>query len=339
MKIYRKFIVEAGLVQGKRKQAKQPKILVKRGPGNVMNRIVNSPQSPTPTPQQPTSSVSPPQKPKGTPLSQRVSSALSSKPVRYGTRALNVVGTLASGVSEYQRRRAEGESDAEAKRNAAIVTGLETAGGYGGASLAGGLTSASGPGAVVAGVGGYAAGSSAAGSIARSLLPTPKERKERINQPVVRARQQLAKTKTPGTVAGSGVVGAGGQSIVSRTPKGATFISTGTGKQRRTAQLPSQMLLPSGRVGDLAFKNNKPTYLARPSLEQQRQDPVSRFQRWANPAFRQAERDVEARQRRQAAASTRQYYGQLGITPQKQQQLNPAAKPVKPKTAFSGKLK
>lgn len=159
--------------------------------------------------------------------------------------------------------------------------------------------------------------------------------------PISVARQQERQKKVPGTIAGSGVVGAGGKTTYSKTPKGAAFVSTGTGQQRRTAQLPSQMLLPSGKVGDLAFKGQKPTYLTRPSLEQQRQDPISRFMRAVNPAFKKAEQDVQATQQRQAAASTRKYYGKLGITPEKQQQLNPAIKPVTPKppVKVSGKLK
>lgn len=157
---------------------------------------------------------------------------------------------------------------------------------------------------------------------------------------VTQTRQQQAQTKTPGTIAGSGIRGAGGQSFVSRTPKGSAFISTGSGQQRRTAQLPSQMILPSGRVGDLAFKNNKPTYLARPSVEQTKQNLVQRFARATNLfGYKDREKAQQAQDISRATSATRRYYTQLGITPQKQQQLNPAVKPVKPKTAFSGKLK
>lgn len=161
--------------------------------------------------------------------------------------------------------------------------------------------------------------------------------KQLASQRTTQTRQQQAQARTPGTVTGSGIRGAGGQTIYSRTPKGATFVSTGAGKQRRTAQLPSTMLLPGGRVGDLAFRGGKPTYLARPSVEATKQNPLQRFARSANLfGYRDRERAQQAQDVSRAAASTRRYYGQLGITAQKQKQLNPSLNVApKPKSGIT----
>ena len=158
---------------------------------------------------------------------------------------------------------------------------------------------------------------------------------------VVQARQQSSKSGAYGATKGAGVVGAGGQSFVSRTPKGAAFVSTGVGKQRTTAQLPSQMLLPTGKVGDLAFKGGKPTYLARPSIEQTKQNPLQRFARATNLfGYAEKEKAQQAQDINRAAASTKQYYSKLGISQQKQQQLNPALKPTisKPQVKVTSKV-
>lgn len=150
-------------------------------------------------------------------------------------------------------------------------------------------------------------------------------------------RRQQAQARTPGTVTGSGIRGAGGQTTYSRTPKGAAFVSTGTGTQRRTAQLPSTMLLPGGRVGDLAFRGGKPTYLARPSVEATKQNPLQRFARSANLfGYRDRERAQQSQDVSRAATSTRRYYGQLGISAQKQKQLNPSLNVApKPKSGIT----
>jgi hypothetical protein len=248
--------------------------------------------------------------------------------------------TALGAYGEYKRRRAEGEDKGTALRNTAIITGAQTVGNVVGGGLAGALGLPSGPGATATAAVGSIAGGTATGEVARSFLPTPKQKKDIQNAPIRAARQQQAARRTPGTVAGSGIVGAGGKTTYSRTPQGSAFVSTGTGKQRRTAQLPSQMALPGNRIGDLAFRGGKPTYLTRPSLEQQRQDPVSRFMRTVNPAFKRAEQEAQQRNLNRAKANTRQYYGKLGISQQKQQQLNPSLGPApKTKTRFSGKLK
>jgi hypothetical protein len=155
------------------------------------------------------------------------------------------------------------------------------------------------------------------------------------------ARQQQAQQRSPGTITGSGVVGAGGKTTYSRTPQGAAFVSTGTGQQRRTAQLPSQMILPGNKIGDLAFKGGKPTYLARPSVEATKQNPLQRFARATNLlGYADKEKQQQQQNINRAKASTREYYGKLGISQQKQQQLNPSLGPApKTKTGFSGKLK
>ena len=155
--------------------------------------------------------------------------------------------------------------------------------------------------------------------------------------PAAATRQQLAKQKQYGATSGAGIRGIGGRTVISKpNEKGAAFISTGVGRQRRTAQLPSTMSLPGGRVGDLAFRGGKATYLARPSIEQQRQDPLSRFARATNLlGFADRERSRQVADVKRAEANTRAYYNRLGVPLSRQNQmpgLKPQARPATTQT-------
>ena len=336
MKSYKRFAIESHqILEQTTANPAKPNTLRRAGRFVRANLRAGIQSARAQTPSTPIPSTSVPATQTASSLAQRSSSRVLP---RIASRAgVPAVTALVSGVSEYQRRRAEGESDAEAKRNAAIIAGSEAIGGWGGGSIAAGLAAPSGPGAAAAGLGGGWVGSTATGSLARTLLPTPKERKERMNQSVVSARQQLAKQKQYGATSGAGIRGIGGRTVISKpNEKGAAFISTGVGRQRRTAQLPSTMSLPGGRVGDLAFRGGKATYLVRPSIEQQRQDPLSRFARATNLlGFADRERSRQVADVKRAEANTRAYYNRLGVPLSRQNQmpgLKPQARPATTQT-------
>ena len=127
----------------------------------------------------------------------------------------------------------------------------------------------------------------------------------------VQARQKAAAsgTKTYGGRQGSAVRGLGGPLKVDT--KANTITTKG-----RTAKLPSTQILPGGRVGDLAYRNGKPVYLARASMAQRgNQSLLARLSR-ATGIGGQRQRDAAAlaRERQTAMANTQRYRQQLGIT-------------------------
>jgi hypothetical protein len=143
---------------------------------------------------------------------------------------------------------------------------------------------------------------------------------------VQQSRQVAAKSNTYGATSGSGIRGIGGPTTVSKTDRG-SFISTGSGAQRKTAQLASTQLIrdpKSGKqvVGDLAFKGGQATYLSRPSTAS-RDSNATPGGAWRNVQRSlnlggQRERDAAASKReyRTALQNTQQYTKKLGITPQ-----------------------
>ena len=136
----------------------------------------------------------------------------------------------------------------------------------------------------------------------------------------------MQKANTYGATSGSGIRGIGGPTTVSKTDRG-SFISTGSGAQRKTAQLASTQLIrdpKSGKqvVGDLAFKGGQATYVARPSTAS-RDSNATPEGAWRNVQRSlnfggQRERDAVASKReyRTALQNTQQYTKKLGITPQ-----------------------
>jgi len=122
------------------------------------------------------------------------------------------------------------------------------------------------------------------------------------------ARKVASKANVYGATKGSGIVGTGGPTTFN---KAANTITTGG----KTAQLPKTQILPGGRVGDLAYRGGKATYLARASVASRDTNVLSRLSR-ATGIGGQRERDAAAsnRERQQAMQNTLRYRQQLGIT-------------------------
>ena len=126
----------------------------------------------------------------------------------------------------------------------------------------------------------------------------------------VKARQQASTNKEYGATAGSALVGTGGRMDVNMK---ANTITTGG----KTVQLPKTKVLPSGKVGDLAYRNGKPVYLARGDMAiRGNQNLLARMSR-ATGIGGQRERDAAAlaKEKQQAQKSFNKYKSDLGIKP------------------------
>ena len=125
----------------------------------------------------------------------------------------------------------------------------------------------------------------------------------------VKARQKAGQQGAYGSRQGVGIVGTGGKMEVDRQSN--TITSGG-----RTAALPKTKILSGGRVGDLAYKDGKPVYLARASMAQRgNQNLFARLSR-ATGIGGQRERDAAAlaREREQATKNTIKYRKELGAS-------------------------
>jgi hypothetical protein len=125
----------------------------------------------------------------------------------------------------------------------------------------------------------------------------------------VKARQKAGQQGAYGSRQGVGIVGTGGKMDVDK--KNNTITSGG-----KTAKLPSTKILSGGRVGDLAYKNGKPVYLARASMAQRgNQNLFSRLSR-ATGIGGQRKRDAAAltKERQQATKNTIKYRKEIGTS-------------------------
>jgi len=123
----------------------------------------------------------------------------------------------------------------------------------------------------------------------------------------VKARQRAGQQGAYGSRQGVAVVGTGGRTTVNRQNN--TITSGG-----RTAKLPSTKILSGGRVGDLAYKDGKPVYLARADMAQRgNQGLFARLSR-ATGIGGQREKDAAAlrRERQQALQNTLRYRKEIG---------------------------
>lgn len=154
-----------------------------------------------------------------------------------------------------------------------------------------------------------------------------------VQAKAARERMRATQAKVPqpkrvyGATQGSAIVGTGGKTTFD-TKK--NTITTGG----KTAQLPKTKILPGGGVGDLAYRNGKPVYLARASMAQRgNQSLLARVSR-ATGIGGQRERDQAAlnKERTQAIQNTLRYRQQLGITGTGVSKP-PAAKPSSAKSA------
>jgi len=282
-----------------------------------------------PPPKPPTSNVpAPTAKP---PTAAPKGPGLRTRLGRLGGTALNV----GAGALEYKDRRSAGQTRTQAATGATASAAGGEAGWRTGLRLGSSLGSKFGPkGAVIgSGIGalsGAALGSTAAGGLADKLTgaskkPTEKDyEKARQKYGVTQSRKVSAQSGTYGAKQGSALTGIGGKTAVSKDKKGAAFMSTGAGSQRKTVQLAKTQLVRDPKtgkqvVGDLAFKGGKATYLARPSVASRDTGlggairNVSR----ATGIGGQRERDAAAAKTeyRTALKNTQTYQKKLGITP------------------------
>ena len=136
------------------------------------------------------------------------------------------------------------------------------------------------------------------------------------------ARQVASQAKTYGATKGSALTGLGGPTSVSQNKDGTGFMSTGVGSQRRTVQLAKTQLVRDPktgqqRVGDLAYKDGKPVYLARPSVSSRDTSLTANVGRALNLGrfSKEAEQQAAKTEYRTALKNTQTYQKKLGITP------------------------
>jgi hypothetical protein len=141
-------------------------------------------------------------------------------------------------------------------------------------------------------------------------------------QQTVDTRSARAASSAYGTKKGSALTGIGGQTTVSKDKKGAAFMSTGAGSQRKTVELAKTQLVRDPKtgkqvVGDLAFKGGKATYLARPSVASRDTSLGARVGRALNIGkySKAAEQQAAKQEYRTALKNTQTYQKKLGITP------------------------
>jgi hypothetical protein len=141
-------------------------------------------------------------------------------------------------------------------------------------------------------------------------------------QQTVDTRSARTASSAYGTKKGSALTGIGGNTFVSKDKKGAAFMSTGAGSQRKTVQLAKTQLVRDPKtgkqvVGDLAFKGGKATYLARPSVASRDTSLGARVGRALNIGrySKAAEQQAAKQEYRTALKNTQTYQKKLGITP------------------------
>lgn len=245
-------------------------------------------------------------------------------------KTLGALGTAYDLGSEFMSQKERGRSTPAA----AAISATKTAGGLGGASLGaqggaaagaaiGALFGGAGaaPGALIGGalggIGGYLGGSELAGAASETIAgATPKEKL---------AMAQANRMRQSGGL----IKGTGGPTTVSQKRSGGpAFISTGTGKQRRTTQLPTTALFKKDgkqSTGYLAFKGGKPVYKQGPSAQSLARTSSNPLERVGRSLFSGAykQHDIKKGQEayRTALRNTQQYQKNLGITPQKAKSL------------------
>lgn len=142
-------------------------------------------------------------------------------------------------------------------------------------------------------------------------------------QQTVDTRSARAASSAYGTKKGSALTGIGGNTFVSKDKKGAAFMSTGPGSQRKTVELAKTQLVRDPKtgkqvVGDLAFKDGKAVYLARPSVSSRNTSLSARLGRALNIGrfTKEAEQQAAKQEYRTALRNTQAYTKKLGISTQ-----------------------
>jgi len=269
------------------------------------------------------------------------STGLATKPKASGfriprpTRGQAAVGALNVGLGalDYKQRRDAGQTRVQAGSGAAASAAGGQAGWMTGAKLGAALPIPHPLGRAAATVTGGILGSVLGGSGASALSDkltgvTPKAPTE---QDYERARQKAGTTSARKVAAQAGVYGA---------RSGSAIVGTGA-KTQSKAQLPKTMLLPGGKVGDLAYKGGKPVYLARASVASRDVGLGGALRNISRTTGigGQRERDAAAAKReyRTALASTQKYYKDIGVKdPAKVTLKSTGSLPARPLPGYGG---
>lgn len=226
-----------------------------------------------------------------------------------------------SGAINFATRKAKGQSTTRAATGA-VASGL---GWMKGAELGAKAGSRFGPKGVVAGgLLGGTLGQSVASSAVDAIPqvgPSEKDLEKTTQRYGMRkARQGMAASNVYGSRKGSAITGVGGPLTVDK--KAGTITSGGKKATLGKTQLVRDPKTGKQVVGDLAYRNGKPVYIARPSTAS-RDSNASVGSAWRNVQRSlniggQRERDVAAAKQeyRTALKNTQTYQKQLGIKPQ-----------------------
>jgi hypothetical protein len=309
------------------------------------------PKSTQTPPRQPSSAAPPPPKPPTRNVPSTTAKPPTATPKGPGLRGRlgKIAGPAVSATSaalDYQERREAGQSRARAAGGAASsLAGYAAAAKFG--AMVPGPPIVKGAAAIGAGMLGqqkaqqvydYAADKSrpARQAVSKATgFDKFQQKNELINKAkpgdtgaIGRAQQTIdtrgvrAASSSYGTKKGSALTGIGGKTVVSKDKKGAAFMSTGAGSQRKTVELAKTQLVrdpKSGKqvVGDLAFKNGKATYLARPSVSSRDTSLSAKVGRALNIGrfSKEAEQQAAKTEYRTALKNTQTYQKKLGITP------------------------
>jgi len=232
-----------------------------------------------------------------------------------GTKALGAlkgVGSFASKAAvpvDVGLRTWNRKSQGQSWKRSIAGGATETAGGLAGASAGAALGTAilPGVGTVIGGIGGYMAGSGAAGKAFDTVAgKTPQE----LKADQVKNRQRQA---------GGALTGIGGKTTFSKAKDGTGFMSTGVGKQRKTVQLAKTSVVKDpttgkSEVGHLAFKGGKAVYKRSDAPGTGTTNPFERIGRTFNPgAYAKSDAAAKAKDLQKAAASDIKRQQALGV--------------------------
>jgi hypothetical protein len=227
-----------------------------------------------------------------------------------GSKALGVAGSALEGGIEYKSQRDKGRTRAGALGGASSAVGGGLVGAKTGALTGAKLGSALGPkgaaaGAVIGGIGGYVAGS----GLGKKTFDTVAGATGKEKAAMATANRQKQ--------AGSAVKGIGGKTTFD-TKK--NTITTGSGAQRKTAQLAKTGVVQRGGqsvAGNLAFKGGKAVYKSGPSaqsLAKTSSNPLERIGRTLAPgAYKKSDAANAAKKLATARASDAARNLKLGV--------------------------
>ena len=239
--------------------------------------------------------------------------------------ALNVAGAAYDTYTGTQERQAKGER----LRTAIPKSAAEAGGGVAGATTAATLASKLLPknpvaqigGSLIAGTLGYYGGRTAVSDVLKKIEgnDSDKELEKKVqNYGVRKARSGMAASNVYGATKGSALTGLGGSTKVDT--KAGTLTTKDKTVKLASTQLVRDPTTGQQRVGDLAYRGGKATYLARPSTAS-RDSSASPGGAWRNLQRGlnfggQRERDQAAAKTeyRTALKNTQTYNKGLGIT-------------------------